>query len=136
MPEAPRQWLIVGSGAIALRHIECASTLTDGARFARLSSSGASARCPEIDDRVETVLSDWESALNWEPDVAVVANAAVGHVPALEHLIQARVPTLVEKPLSNSLESVAGLATSVSRSGVPVVRCDQGQLQVHQQPMH
>ena len=119
MPEAPRQWLIVGSGAIALRHIECASTLTDGARFARLSSSGASARCPEIDDRVETVFSDWESALNWEPDVAVVANAAVGHVPALEHLIQARVPTLVEKPLSNSLESVAGLATSVPRSGFP-----------------
>jgi len=121
MPETPRQWLIVGSGAIALRHIECASTLTDGARFARLSSSGASARCPEIDDRVETVLSDWASALNWEPDVAVVANAAVGHVPALKHLIRARVPTLVEKPLSNSLESVEGLATSVSRSGVPVV---------------
>jgi len=121
MPETPRQWLIVGSGAIALRHLSCASTLTEGTRFARLSSSGASARCPEIDARVEAVFSDWESALNWKPDAAVVANAAVGHVPALEHLIRARVPTLVEKPISNSRESVAGLATSVSRSGVPVV---------------
>jgi len=121
MSEPPTRWLIVGSGAIALRHIGCASLLTDRARFARFSSSGASARCPEIDELVETVFSDWNSALNWEPDVAVVANAAVGHVPALKHLIRARVPTLVEKPISNSLESVAGLATSVSRSGVPVL---------------
>ena len=121
MPDAPNRWLIVGSGAIAARHVECVSQLLGNVSFARLSSSGGPPASWAIDRMVENVFYDWDSALAWAPDACIVANAASGHIEALEKLLNFGVPVLVEKPLASGLSGTERVVDLARRSGHPVL---------------
>ncbi len=79
MPDAPNRWLIVGSGAIAARHVECLSQLLGNVSFSRLSSSGGPPASSAIDRMVENVFYDCVSARAWVPVACFVANAASCH---------------------------------------------------------
>jgi predicted dehydrogenase len=78
--------------------LKCVSQLLDDVSFARLSSSGRSATFPAIDDMVDEVFESWDSALAWNPEAGIVANATSGHITALQELLTFGVPVLVEKP--------------------------------------
>ena len=121
MPDAPNRWLILGSGAIAARHVECVSQLLGNVSFARLSSSGGPPAFSAIDRMVDNVFYDWESALAWTPDAGIVANAASGHIDALEKLLNFCVPVLVEKPVASGLRGTETVVDLARRSGHPVL---------------
>ncbi len=121
MPDAPHRWLIVGSGAIAARHVECLSQLLGNVSFSRLSSSGGPPASSAIDRMVENVFYDWDSALAWVPDACIVANAASGHIEALEKLLTFGVPVLVEKPVASGLGGTERVVDLARRSGHPVL---------------
>ena len=121
MANAPRRWLVVGSGAIAACHIKCVSQLLDDVSFARLSSSGRSATSPAIDDMVDEVFESWDTALDWNPDAGIVANATSGHITALQELLTFGVPVFVEKPLARSPHEAGRIVELAKRSGQPVL---------------
>jgi predicted dehydrogenase len=70
---------------------------------------------------VENVFYDWDSALAWVPDACIVANAASGHIEALEKLLNFGVPVLVEKPLASGLSGTERVVDLARRSGHPVL---------------
>jgi len=119
--KAPRRWLVIGSGAIAARHIDCVSMLLGDVSFARLSTSGRPPTLSAIDDTVDEVFYDWNSALNWAPEAAVVANAASGHVDALQNLLTFGIPVFVEKPLARSPREARRVVELAHQSGQPVL---------------
>ena len=121
MTRSPSRLLLVGSGSIAVRHARVWRQVVEGAGIARLAADGR----PPSDERVgaltDVVVTSWDDALAWAPDVAVIANAAPGHPSALERLVDAGVPTLVEKPLAMSAAAVDGLGARADDLGVPVL---------------
>lgn len=121
MPKAPRRWLVVGSGAIAARHVACVTQLLDKVSFARLSSSGRSATFPAIDDMVDEVFDSWDTALAWNPEAAIVANATSGHITALQKLLTFGVPVFVEKPLARNPHEAGRIVELAKQSGQPVL---------------
>jgi len=70
---------------------------------------------------MEVVVDDWGAAIDWEPDAAIVANAASAHVDSLRRLVLRGIPTLVEKPLAVTAQEARGLVENVRVSGVPVL---------------
>lgn len=62
-----------------------------------------------------------EELLSWEPDCAIVANAAIAHVDALEALPTARVATLVEKPVGAGSDDLLRLQALIDRPLAPVL---------------
>jgi predicted dehydrogenase len=119
--DIPQRWLIVGSGAIARRHVDCIIARSNTVVLSRLSSSGKPPADPDIDTHMSAVHFSWDEAIRWGPEAAVVANAASKHAYAVRRLVDARVPVLVEKPLSASEADATLLASHVGDIGVPVL---------------
>ena len=115
------RWLVIGSGSIAQKHIDSVVLLDESAKFARFSSTGELPVLSGIDDVIEVVVDDWDEAIEWAPEAAIVANAASAHVYSVRQLVSSGIPTLVEKPLAVSADEARGLAESVRASGVPVL---------------
>lgn len=115
------RWLIVGSGQIAKRHVECIIAAGTPVELSRLSSSGRPPTDPSIDANMEIVHTSWADALAWRPDAAIVANAATAHAEAVRALVDMGVPVLVEKPLSTDEDEALSLVDLVKRAGIPVL---------------
>lgn len=100
----PRKALVVGSGSIARRHLTNIRRLLPDAEVGCVSASGR----PLTDGETvaTTQMQSMAAAVAWAPDLAVVASPAPLHLDHACLLLDAGIPVLIEKPLSDSLERV------------------------------
>lgn len=109
----PRKALVVGSGSIARRHLANFRQLLPGSEVGCVSASGR----PLADGETiaTTQLQSITDAVAWAPDLAVVASPAPLHLEHACHLLDAGIPVLIEKPLSDSLDRVRDAAPLLAR---------------------
>jgi predicted dehydrogenase len=100
----PRKALVIGSGSIARRHLANFRQLLPDAEVGCVSASGRSLADGET--TATTQLQSMAAAIAWSPDLAVVASPAPLHLEHARQLLEAGVPVLIEKPLSDSLVRV------------------------------
>lgn len=109
----PRKALVVGSGSIARRHIGNLRRLLPSAEVACVSASGRALADGETAATCQ--LATLAAALEWGPDLAVVASPAPFHLEHACALLQASVPVLIEKPISDSIDRLQVAAPLLSR---------------------
>lgn len=97
-----QQYLVVGSGSIARRHIANLKILFSDAEVACVSASGRELTSEETG--ADCVHLNLQSAINARPQFAVVASPAPFHVTHASDLLDAGIPVLIEKPISSSME--------------------------------
>jgi predicted dehydrogenase len=103
----------VGSGSIARRHLANFRRLLPDAEVGCVSASGRSLADGET---VATLhLPSLAAAIVWAPDLAVVASPAPLHLDHAGLLLDACIPVLIEKPLSDSLDRVRSAAPLLAR---------------------
>ena len=109
----PRKVLVVGSGSIARRHLSNFRRLLPNAGVGCVSASGR----PLADGETvaTTQLQSIAAAVAWAPDLAVVASPAPLHLDHACQLLDAGIPVLIEKPLSDRLERVRTVAPLLAR---------------------
>lgn len=104
----PQKALVVGSGSIARRHLANFRQLLPSAEVGCVSASGRSLADGETS--ATTQLQSMAAAVAWSPDLSVVASPAPLHLEHARQLLEAGVPVLIEKPLSDCLASVRAVA--------------------------
>ncbi len=97
--------LIVGLGSIGKRHLRIARELLPDADIRVLRHQA----CDSTPEYATGCFSKLAEAIDFSPQIAVIANPASFHVNVALPLARAGVHLLVEKPLSASLEGVSHL---------------------------
>ena len=97
--------LIVGLGSIGKRHLRLARELLPSADIRVLRHQV----CDSIPEQANGCFSSLEQAIDFAPQVAVIASPATLHLSVAQPLAQMGVHLLVEKPLSATLEGVRQL---------------------------
>jgi predicted dehydrogenase len=97
--------LIVGLGSIGKRHLRLARELLPNANIHVLRHQ----ECDSIPEHANGCFSSLEQAINFAPQLAVVATPAPFHVGVAQSLACVGAHLLVEKPLSGSFEGVSHL---------------------------
>ncbi len=97
--------LIVGLGSIGKRHLRLARELLPNADIRVLRHQ----ECDSIPEHVNGCFSKLEEAIEFAPQLAVIASPASFHVDVAQSLARIGAHLLVEKPLSASLEGVSHL---------------------------
>jgi predicted dehydrogenase len=105
--------LIVGHGSIGKRHLRIARGLLPSADIRVLSR----AMCDTVPEYADGWLGSMEEALEFKPQVAVIANPSTFHIKTAQPLAEAGVHLLVEKPLANSIEGVCKLLSACRAHG-------------------
>jgi predicted dehydrogenase len=109
----PQKVLVIGSGSIAKRHLANFRQLLPDAEVACVSASGRSLAVGET--TATTQLQSMATAIAWSPDLAVVASPAPLHIEHACRLLEAGIPVLIEKPLSDRLDRVRDVAPLFAR---------------------
>ena len=117
LPHIPgiRRVLVVGLGSIGRRHLRIAREVFTDAQFAVLRSGTLPA---SVEDDTVTMLFSIEDALHFAPDLAVIASPATYHAVVATQLAVAGVHLLIEKPLTDRLETALALQRVVAQAGV------------------
>ncbi|MHC8355015.1 Gfo/Idh/MocA family protein [Pseudomonas sp. LB3P81] len=103
-----RTFLVVGSGSIARRHISNLKKLFNPARVLCVSATGRVPSQEEIG--ADTVVyRSIEQALSEKLEFAIVASPAPFHISQAALLLESNVPVLIEKPLSDSMNTFKSL---------------------------
>lgn len=97
--------LIVGSGSAGTRHLRLTRELFPNSQIKVLRHRSESA-IPEFSDGCFSII---EEAIQFAPQIAIIANPSTFHVDVAQELAQAEIHLLIEKPLSSSLKGVAQL---------------------------
>ncbi|HUX91578.1 MAG TPA: Gfo/Idh/MocA family oxidoreductase [Gallionellaceae bacterium] len=97
--------LIVGLGSIGKRHLRLARELLPNADIRVLRHQ----ECDSIPEHANGCFSKLEEAIEFAPQLAVIASPASFHVDVAQSLARVGAHLLVEKPLSASLEGVSQL---------------------------
>ena len=97
--------LIVSLGSAGYRHLRLARKQFPNAEIKILRRNSTNL-IPELSDGCFTNIED---AINFAPQIGVIANPSSCHINIAQELAQIGVHMLVEKPLSNSLEGVSRL---------------------------
>ena len=105
--------LIVGYGSIGKRHLRIARILLPSADI-RFLSRKISEPVPEYADGW---LGSMAEALEFKPQVAVIANPSTFHIETAHPLAEVGAHLLVEKPLAGSIEGVIKLLSACRSHG-------------------
>lgn len=97
--------LIVGLGSIGKRHLRIARELMPNADIRVMRHRP----CKEVPELSNGCIDDVSALLEFSPQMAVVANPAPFHIEATIQLVEMGCHLLIEKPLSDDLESVRPL---------------------------
>lgn len=97
--------LIVGLGSIGKRHLRLARKLLPDADIRVLRHQV----CASIPEHADGCFSSLDQAIDFAPQVAVIASPATLHMAAAQPLARVGAHLLVEKPLSASLDGVSQL---------------------------
>ncbi len=100
----PRRFLICGLGSIGRRH---ARVIHQGWPSIELGvmRSGLGLDCPEL-SLINQQFSDYEAAIAWKPDAAVIASPAPFHQQQALALAKQGISLLIEKPVGVGSESM------------------------------
>lgn len=98
---------VIGLGNISKRHRKNLRELYPEAGIFAVSASGR--KLQESQDNVDEYLLSIDELLKHKIDMAIVASPASLHMIQAAQLLQANIPVLIEKPLSDSLESVSAV---------------------------
>lgn len=109
----PRKALVVGSGSIARRHLANLRLLLPNAEVGCVSASGR--LLADGETVATTQLPSLAAAVAWAPDLAVVASPVPLHLDHACLLLDAGIPVLIEKPLSDNLDRVRDAASLLLR---------------------
>ncbi len=107
--------LVVGLGSIGRRHLRVARELFADAEFAVLRS-GVGSLGADVDG--VTTYHAIDEALGFAPTIAVIASPATHHAGIAMRLAAAGVHLLVEKPLTDRLETALAVRDAVAAAGV------------------
>lgn len=105
--------LIVGLGSIGKRHLRLARELLPSTDIRVLRHQ----ECALIPEHANGCFSNLEQAIDFAPQLAVIASPATFHMSAALPLAQAGVHLLVEKPLSTALKDVSQLLETCREQG-------------------
>lgn len=111
------RFLIVSLGSIGKRHARNLRMMFPSSQIAalRLSGKGNSGQSEHCD--IE--LHDLDAVREFSPHAAIVASPASTHFDVASALISMGVPTLIEKPLSCSLDDASQLILQANATDVP-----------------
>lgn len=107
--------LIIGFGSAGHRHLQTVAATTPSWRVAAVSRSHGDKVQPA---KLETVFDDIGAAIDWQPDVAILANPAPMRRAAAEQLAAAGIDLLLEKPLAHTSEDGCQIDSAIQRHGV------------------
>lgn len=118
--ERPRRVAVSGLGSIACQHV---------AAFGALGNVEVIAFDPSEELRESALASgsivrahdNFEALLAEQPDALVIAAPDFAHLPQLEAAVALQLPTLVEKPLSDSLENARSVVSQWDAQAIPVL---------------
>lgn len=105
--------LIVGLGSIGKRHLRLAREFLPHADIRVLRHQ----ECASIPEHANGCFSSLDQAIDFVPQLAVIASPATFHMSAARSLAQAGVHLLVEKPLSATLDGVSQLLETCREQG-------------------
>lgn len=106
--------LVVGLGSIGRRHLRLARELLPHADIRVLRHQ----ECDSIPEYADGCFSRLEQALDFAPQIAVIASPATFHVDMARSLARTGVHLLIEKPLAASLEGIPPLLESCRAQGL------------------
>lgn len=106
--------LVVGLGSIGQRHLRLARELLPHADIRVLRHQ----TCDSTPEYADGCFSRIEQALDFAPQIAVIASPATFHLDTARSLARAGVHLLVEKPLAASLEGIPLLLESCRAQGL------------------
>lgn len=105
--------LIVGLGSIGKRHLRITRELLPDADIRVLRHQ----ECASIPEYANGCFSTMDQAIDFAPQVAVIASPAPFHIAAAQLLTSAGTHLLVEKPIAASVDGVAQLLESSRKRG-------------------
>jgi predicted dehydrogenase len=94
--------LVVGNGSIGSRHLRIAREKFPNATINVLGRC-ATTEIPEFSNGYLTTI---EEAIQYDPDIAIIANPSTFHVPVAKELAKSGTHLLIEKPISSKTEGV------------------------------
>jgi predicted dehydrogenase len=97
--------LIVGSGSAGTRHLRLARELFPESQI-KVLRHRVQSTIPQFSDGYFSTMAE---AIQFAPQIAIIANPSTFHVQAAQELAQVGVHLFIEKPLSSSLSGVANL---------------------------
>jgi len=108
---------LVGAGGVGARHAAVLAE-RDDAELAWVTDVDERRARALADDHGAALRPDLDALLEDRPDAVWLCVPPFAHGPAERRLVEARVPFLVEKPLSADLATAEELAAVVERSGL------------------
>lgn len=115
---APVSRAVVASlGSIGRRHLANLRRLRPAATIAALRRPESDQADAECDAQFTSVAE----ALDFRPQVAILAGPAPSHVPLAQAFVERGVAVLIEKPLSHDLAGLSALAATARRARAPVM---------------
>lgn len=115
-----RRVAVSGLGSIARQHVAALASL-GGVDIAVFDPSPLLREEAQAGGAVARVHDSFEALLDDRPDALIVAGPDAVHLPQLRAAVERRIPTLVEKPLADSLPAARELVPAVEATGVPVL---------------
>ena len=113
--------LVVGTGSIGRRHIRNLKSLHPSVQIAVLRHGEAHASLGSIAPCVDYTTRKPHEAIGWGPQAAIVANPSSLHLETARCLAAHKVPMLIEKPLSNTLEQVPAFVAQCRKDAVTLL---------------
>lgn len=105
--------LVVGLGSIGERHVR--NLLSLGIKDICVFRRSVRKSRTLVDNEFET-FTDWQSALDGNPEAVIITNPTALHVPFAIDAAQRGAHLFIEKPLSNSLDRVDELRELIRRN--------------------
>ncbi|MHA2879091.1 Gfo/Idh/MocA family protein [Vibrio campbellii] len=109
---------VIGLGNIATRHRRNLKLLFPQCRLLAMSASGRVPAEPVSD--CDEVVSDLDEIIRSDSELVIVASPAPFHTGHAIPLLNAGIPTLIEKPVTTRIEDVQSLQTVVDKTQTPV----------------
>lgn len=111
--QSVKKALIIGCGSIGQRHIRNFRSLGLTNIIALRSKKGHFQKLPDELDVTE--VSNWDDAINENPDVAIIANPTSLHLEYVLKLLPLVKGIFIEKPLSHSMEGIDKLVSEAAK---------------------
>jgi len=111
---------VSGLGSIARQHVAALASLGE-VDITVFDPSPPLREEARAGGAVARVHDNFDALLDERPDVLIIAGPDSVHLPQLRAAVDLRIPTLVEKPLADSLAAARELVPAVEMTGVPVM---------------
>lgn len=109
---------VIGLGNISSRHRKNIKALYPKVDVVAMSSSGR--KITEAIENTDKITIDIEGLINEQPDFVIIASPATYHAEHARPLLLARIPVLIEKPVSATTSDVDMLLDLENQTSVPI----------------